>query len=60
MNYKNLVVAEKYKDKNGEEKTKWNTVGIQIETDKGAFQKLFMFPGLIINVFEPKKREEEF
>ena len=54
---KDLCVRETYK-KNGEDKVSWNKIGVLIETDKGKqYVKLFHIPGVLISVFDQKKKE---
>jgi len=55
---KDLCVRESYKDKSGQEKTSWNKIGVLIETEAGKqYVKLFHVPGVLISVFEQKKKE---
>jgi len=55
---KNLCIREVY-DKDGQEKVSWNIIGILIEAANGKqYVKLHHIPGVLINVFEQKKREE--
>ena len=56
---KNLCIRENYKDKNGEEKHKWNVIGVLFESNGKEYIKLFHMPGTLISVFEPKPKEEQ-
>lgn len=56
---KNLCIRESYKDKNDEEKVSWNKIGVLIETNEGKqYVKLYHIPGVLIKVFDQKKKEE--
>ena len=56
---KDLCIREVYKDKTGAEKVSWNKIGVLIETMEGKqYVKIYTIPGVLINVFEQKKREE--
>jgi len=55
----NLCVAEKYEDKNGEEKLKWNRIGVMFESKDKKYIKLYHMPGTLISVFEVKPKEEQ-
>lgn len=55
---KDICVRESFKDKQGNEKTSWNKIGILIETAEGKqYVKLYHMPGVLLNVFEQKKKE---
>ena len=56
---KDLCIRESYTNKEGEEKTSWNKIGIMFEANDKQYIKLFHVPGVLINVFEQKKKEEE-
>jgi hypothetical protein len=56
---KDLCIRESYKDKNGDEKVSWNRIGILIDSKEGKqYVKLYHIPGVLISVFERKKKEE--
>jgi hypothetical protein len=56
---KYLCIRESYKDKNGDEKVSWNRIGILIDSKEGKqYVKLYHIPGVLISVFECKKKEE--
>lgn len=56
---KDLCIRESYKDKNGEEKVSWNRIGILIDGKEGKqYVKLYHIPGVLISIFERKKKEE--
>ena len=59
MSIKNLCVRESYKDKDGNETVNWNKIGILIDKGDKQYIKLYHMPGVMISVFEQKKREEE-
>lgn len=52
---KDLCVRETYTDKDGNEKTSWNKIGLLIEGQK-QYVKLFHLPGVLVSVFEPKEK----
>jgi len=54
---KNLCIRESYKGKNGEDNVSWNVIGVLFEANGKQYVKLFHIPGVLINVFEQKKRE---
>lgn len=53
---KDLCVRESY-TKDGVEKVSWNKIGILFEANDKQYVKLFHIPGVLINVFEQKKKE---
>lgn len=53
---KDLVIRESYM-KDGEEKVSWSKIGILIESNGKQYVKLFHIPGVLISVFEQKKKE---
>lgn len=55
---KDLCIREKYINKQGEEKTSWNKIGILIDNGEKQYIKLFHIPGVLISVFEQKKKEQ--
>jgi hypothetical protein len=55
---KDLVIRESY-EKDGVEKVSWNKIGVLIETNGKQYVKLNHIPGVLISVFEQKKREDE-
>jgi hypothetical protein len=55
---KDLCVRESYQ-KNGEEKVRWNKIGVLFESNGKAYIKLFHMPGVLVSVFEPKPKEEK-
>jgi len=54
---KNLCIRESYKGKNGEDNVSWNVIGVLFEANGKQYVKLHHIPGVLINVFEQKKRE---
>lgn len=54
---KDLCVRETYKDKDGQEKTSWNKIGVEFESNGKTYQKLFHMPNVLISVFEQKKKD---
>jgi len=56
---KDLCIRETYKNKNGEEKTSWNKIGILFEANDKQYVKLFHIPGVLISVFEQKKKDDK-
>ncbi len=55
---KDLCIRETY-NKNGEEKTSWNKIGILIDGKEGKqYIKLFHIPGVLISVFEQKAKDK--
>jgi len=55
----NLCVRETYKGKDGEDKVKWNRIGVMFESNDKKYMKLYHMPGTLISVFEPKPKEEQ-
>lgn len=55
---KDLCIRESYQ-KDGEEKVSWNKVGVLIESNGKQYVKLFHIPGVLISVFEQKKKEDK-
>jgi len=58
MAIKNLCIRETYKDKDGNERVAWPSIGVLIDgkNDK-QYVKLYHMPGVLINVFEQKKKD---
>lgn len=54
---KDLCIRETYQ-KNGEEKTSWNKIGILIESNGKEYIKLFHIPNQLISVFEQKPKDK--
>ena len=54
---KDLCIRESYKDKNGDERVTWNKIGILFEANDKQYVKLHHIPGVLISVFEQKKKE---
>lgn len=54
---KDLCIRETY-TKDGAEKTSWNKIGILIDNGEKQYVKLFHIPGVLISVFEQKKKEQ--
>ena len=54
---RNLCVGEKYTDKQGNEKMKWNTLGVIFTSGEKEYVKLFHMPGVLISVFEPRPKD---
>ena len=57
MAIKNLCIRESYKDKQGNEKINWSRIGILFEANDKEYVKLYHMPGILISVFEQKKKE---
>lgn len=55
---KDLCIRESYKSKDGTDKTSWNKIGILFEANDKQYVKLYHIPGVLISVFEQKKKEE--
>ena len=53
---KDLCVRESYTDKDGTEKVSWNKIGVLIDGQK-QYVKLFHMPGVLVSVFEQKKKD---
>jgi len=56
---KDLCVREAYTNKNGGEKVSWNKIGVIFVSKDKEYMKLFHMPGVLISVFEQKKKEEK-
>lgn len=56
MSIKNLCIREGYTDRDGNEKTSWNKVGILIDKGDKQYVKLYHMPGVMISVFENKEK----
>lgn len=54
---KNLCVIEKYTS-GGEDKVRWNKIGILFEAKGKEYIKLYHMPNVLISVFEQQKKEE--
>lgn len=55
---KDLCIRENYKGKDGTDKTSWNKIGILFTSNDKEYMKLFHMPGILINVFEQKAKED--
>ena len=55
---KNLCIRESYKGKNGEDNVSWNVIGVLFEANGKQYVKLHHIPGVLINVFEQRKKEQ--
>lgn len=56
---KDLCIREIY-TKDGVEKVSWNKIGVQIDGKEGKqYIKLYHMPGVLISVFEQKKKEQQ-
>ncbi len=55
--FKNLCIRESYTDKQGNEKTSWPVIGVLFEAKGKEYVKLHHIPGVLVHVFEPKKKE---
>lgn len=56
----NVCCPDKYVDKEGKEKTKFNVVGQMIRTDKGnTFIKMYNNPTIILSVFPYQERNTQ-
>jgi len=55
---KNLCIRETY-NKDGQEKTRWNRIGILFESNDKQYIKLYHMPGVLVSIFEPRTREEQ-
>jgi hypothetical protein len=53
---KDLCIREVY-TKDGQEKVSWNKIGVLIESNGKQYVKLNHIPGVLISVFEQKKKE---
>jgi hypothetical protein len=54
---KNLCVRESYA-KDGVEKVKWNVIGTMFESNGKEYVKLFHMPGILVSVYEQKKKDQ--
>ena len=54
---KDLCIRESY-TKDGAEKVSWNKVGVLIEANGKQYIKLYHMPGVLISVFEQKRKEQ--
>jgi hypothetical protein len=55
---RDLCIPEKYTDKEGNEKTAWNKIGVMFHKDDKRYVKLFTMPGVLIHAFERKDKDE--
>lgn len=55
---KDLCIREAYQ-KDGEEKVSWNKIGVLFEANGKTYVKLNHIPGVLISVFDQKKKEDE-
>lgn len=56
---KYLCIPEEY-TKNGEKNVSWNRIGVLFEGKNGnQYVKLFHMPGVLIHVYEQKKKNKE-
>ena len=55
---KDLMIREEY-ERNGEKKVSWNKIGVLFEAKGKEYVKLNHIPGVLISVFEQKKKEEK-
>ena len=55
---KDLCIRESYTDKDGNEKVSWNKIGILFSSKDKEYIKLYHLPGVLVSVFEQKKKEE--
>ena len=55
----NLCVRETYTDNSGNEKVKWNRIGILFESNGKKYIKLYHMPGILISVFAPRPKNEQ-
>ncbi len=53
---KDLCVRESY-IKDNTEKVSWHKIGVLFEANDKQYVKLFHMPGILISVFEPKKKD---
>ena len=54
---KDLCIRESYQ-KDGTEKVSWNKIGVLIDGKEGnQYVKLYRLPGVIVHVFDQKKKE---
>ena len=57
---KDLRIRESYTDGKGVEQVSWNKIGILIDGKNGKqYVKLYHLPGVLVSVFEQKKREQK-
>ena len=55
---KDLCIRETY-EKGGESKTSWNKIGVLFEANGKEYVKLYHIPGVLINVFEQRKKDDQ-
>jgi len=53
-----LVIRESY-TKDDEEKVSWNKIGVLFEANGKQYVKLNHIPGVLVNVFDQKPKEEQ-
>ena len=56
---KDICVRESFTDKDGNEKTLFNKIGILIEKGDKSYIKLFHMPGVLCSVFDQKDKTEK-
>ena len=56
---KDLCIREAYTDKEGNEKVSWNKIGILFTSKDKEYVKLYHLPGVLVSVFEQKKKDIE-
>jgi len=55
----NICVPESY-EQNSEKKVSWNIIGVIFKgKNNKTYAKLFHMPGVLLHVFEQKKKEEK-
>ena len=54
---KDICICEEY-EQGGETKRSWNKIGILIDKGDKQYVKLFHMAGVLLSVFEPKKKGE--
>ena len=54
---KDLCIRESY-EKNGEQKVRWNKIGVLFEANDKTYVKLYHIPNTLISVFEQKKKDQ--
>jgi len=59
MAIKNLCIRESYTDKEGNEKVRWNRIGILFDAKDKQYMKLYHIPNTLISVFEQKAKETD-
>jgi len=58
MAIRDICIRESYKDSKGVDIVSWNKLGILIDKGEKSYIKLFHLPGVLLSIFDQKKREK--